>query len=165
MKTCPKCEKPGRFYRSKHTKDGLTSQCAECMKAYSAQRYADNPARQRASCRASYRRTPLRYKVRSEQWRRENPERYSTIQRNNVQRRRARLALVECTLTPAEWLAILEYFGHACAYCLRMGLPLEQEHVIPISRGGGHTANNVIPACRGCNAGKLDKPIFMMAAT
>ena len=30
-------------------------------------------------------------------------------------------------------------------------MKLEQEHVIPISRGGAHTAENVVPSCTTCN--------------
>lgn len=30
------------------------------------------------------------------------------------------------------------------------------------SRGGGHTADNVVPACRHCNAKKKDRPVFVM---
>ncbi|MDB4875733.1 MAG: hypothetical protein JWM41_2179 [Gemmatimonadetes bacterium] len=30
------------------------------------------------------------------------------------------------------------------------------DHVIPISRGGSHTRENVVPACRSCNSKKGD---------
>lgn len=65
-------------------------------------------------------------------------------------------------LTLPEWRGILEYFGYACAYCLRTDLPLEQEHIIPLSKGGEHSANNVVPACSGCNGFKKAKSIFVM---
>lgn len=73
----------------------------------------------------------------------------------------------ESTLTSAEWVEILEVFGRCCAYCLRPESEcgkLEQDHVVAISRGGGHTAENVVPACRHCNAKKKDRPVFVMAA-
>jgi 5-methylcytosine-specific restriction endonuclease McrA len=39
-----------------------------------------------------------------------------------------------------------------CQYC---GGPAENvDHVVPRSRGGGHTWDNVVAACRPCNARK-----------
>jgi len=49
---------------------------------------------------------------------------------------------------------ILEEHNHCCIYCGRNDLPLEQEHKIPVSRGGGYTADNIVPACRPCNIHK-----------
>jgi hypothetical protein len=96
------------------------------------------------------------YKAR---WRRANPAKMLVLD----QRRRARMAIVENTLTHAEWLEILEVFDHRCAYCNQKGLKLTMEHVIAISRGGGHTKENVVPACGRHNSKKHTKPVFMMA--
>lgn len=42
--------------------------------------------------------------------------------------------------------------GHRCQYCDR---PAENlDHVIPRSRGGAHTWENVVASCRTCNARK-----------
>ena len=95
-------------------------------------------------------------------WRAKNPERWRILSQNHAELRRARLKNVEATLTHDEWAEILEYFGHACAYCLKTGIKLEQEHIEPVARGGGHTADNVIPACRSCNATKHDRGILCM---
>ena len=73
-----------------------------------------------------------------------------------------RLANVENTLTTEEWKAILEYFNHRCAYCRRAGLKLTKDHVIAIVRGGGHTAENVVPACQRCNSMKSSGLVFVM---
>jgi len=54
-------------------------------------------------------------------------------------------------LTAEEWLSILEDHGGACAYCGRTDKKLCMEHVIPISRGGNHTKDNVVPSCHRCN--------------
>lgn len=45
--------------------------------------------------------------------------------------------------------------GHTCQYC---GLAAESiDHVIPRSRGGEHTWDNVVAACRRCNTLKRDR--------
>ena len=44
--------------------------------------------------------------------------------------------------------------GHRCQYC---NAPAENiDHVIPRSKGGLHTWENVVAACRPCNARKMD---------
>ncbi len=45
--------------------------------------------------------------------------------------------------------------GHRCQYC---NAPAENiDHVIPRSKGGTHTWENVVAACRPCNARKMDR--------
>jgi len=72
-------------------------------------------------------------------------------------RRRSRRMKAPTTLTPNEWHLILERYNRCCAYC---GKPesevgtLAQDHVYPISRGGGYTALNIVPACKSCNSRK-----------
>ena len=45
--------------------------------------------------------------------------------------------------------------GHRCEYCHApeavFNLPLEVEHIVPVSRGGDDTAANWALACRACN--------------
>lgn len=61
-----------------------------------------------------------------------------------------------------DWFLILEVFGHRCAYCLRGDVKLTMDHVIPISKGGEHTSDNIIPACTSCNSKKNNRLIFTM---
>ncbi len=75
-------------------------------------------------------------------------------------RRRAKMAQVECTLTWQEWVEILEANRYRCYYCHREFGPRrkpEQDHKTAVSKGGGHTKENVVPACRYCNASKNDR--------
>lgn len=67
-------------------------------------------------------------------------------------------------VTRAEWAAICEAYDDCCAFCGRRchrqrhvtADKLTQEHLTPVSRGGAHTAVNVVPACYQCNATKRD---------
>lgn len=50
---------------------------------------------------------------------------------------------------------VLARDGYACQYC---GSGAETvDHVVPRSRGGRHTWDNVVAACRRCNGGKRDR--------
>jgi 5-methylcytosine-specific restriction endonuclease McrA len=106
-------------------------------------------------------------------WTKANPEKRRAYARKWIaanrwltclysQNRRAREQLVAHTLTLAEWRAILDYFGHACAYCLRGNVKLTIEHVVPIIEGGPHSAENVVPACASCNSTKGRRSILTM---
>jgi 5-methylcytosine-specific restriction endonuclease McrA len=46
---------------------------------------------------------------------------------------------------------------HACQYCSRRGNDLTLDHVLPRSRGGPTSWENVVACCRGCNAKKRDR--------
>ncbi|HZD65682.1 MAG TPA: HNH endonuclease [Acidimicrobiales bacterium] len=51
--------------------------------------------------------------------------------------------------------AVFARDGHRCQYC---GAAAESiDHVIPRSRGGTHTWDNVVAACRPCNTRKEDQ--------
>ncbi len=46
--------------------------------------------------------------------------------------------------------------NHTCQYC-GSTKHLTLDHVIPRSKGGGHTWDNVVTACQTCNATKADR--------
>ncbi|GIG39251.1 HNH endonuclease [Cellulomonas phragmiteti] len=46
-----------------------------------------------------------------------------------------------------------------CAYCGAVGRPLQRDCVLPVSRGGRYTADNVVPACGSCNASKCNAEV------
>ena len=51
--------------------------------------------------------------------------------------------------------AVFARDGHRCQYC---GASAENiDHVVPRSRGGRHTWDNVVAACRRCNTRKEDR--------
>lgn len=62
-------------------------------------------------------------------------------------------------LTITEWKIILATYNNACAYCGATNKKLEKDHIIPISKGGKHAKENVVPACRSCNSRKGAKLI------
>jgi 5-methylcytosine-specific restriction endonuclease McrA len=110
---------------------------------------AANPAKHTAANQRYYREHREAVLARIEVWRLQNPER----KRGYLRQRRARLRGDAGQITAAEWQAVLAAYHHCCAYCGASG-PLEQDHVIPVARGGRHTMHNVVPACRSCNATK-----------
>ena len=47
--------------------------------------------------------------------------------------------------------------AHTCAYCGRRSSDLTLDHVIPRSRGGHNTWDNLVSACQDCNHRKADR--------
>jgi hypothetical protein len=157
----------------------------EKMRAKARAQYAANPERARLAARAWYAANreravaaarawgaanPEKVRAASRAWNAANPEQRAAMNRawaaNNPgavvassARRRARLAAVEVNdLTRDEWDAILAAADGRCAYCGKRR-KLTMDHVIPISKGGHHTASNVIAACGPCNSSKGAGPV------
>ena len=65
---------------------------------------------------------------------------------------------VEHDLSSDQWEALKEAWG-GCAYCGATGVPLQRDCVLPISRGGRYTLDNIAPACRSCNASKWNQEV------
>jgi 5-methylcytosine-specific restriction endonuclease McrA len=91
-----------------------------------------------------------------------------------ARKRRRRFLAADNDLTPAQWTAIRAAWG-GCAYCGELDAALQKDCVLPLSRGGRYTVENVVPACRSCNASKsndevtgwlrrkrLDEPRFLL---
>ena len=78
-----------------------------------------------------------------------------------ARRRKRRVDAADNDLTPAQWAAILAAWN-GCAYCRAAASDagtLQRDCVLPISRGGRYTLDNVVPACRSCNASKCNEEV------
>lgn len=49
---------------------------------------------------------------------------------------------------------VLKRDNHTCRYCRSVDNPLTVDHVIPVALGGSDSPDNLVAACRDCNAGK-----------
>ena len=174
------------FFSTKKNKDGFFGQCKLCVAEYQKQ-YRTNNKEYIAKCKKQYRaehKGPTdernkqyraankerlrehdrqyrkqyyvtnkeRITERDKQWKKNHPE----LRRIADQRREARKRQLPATLTREQWQVIMDCFNNKCAYCGKKK-PLEQDHFIPLSKGGGYTHNNIIPACGSCNASKRDR--------
>jgi 5-methylcytosine-specific restriction endonuclease McrA len=91
-----------------------------------------------------------------------NPELFADWTRR---RRALKKGAVDVSFTRREWEAIKLAFGHRCAYCGTRPARLEQDHVIPLTRGDQHTATNIVPACGSCNRRKFTSLGWMPSGT
>lgn len=75
-----------------------------------------------------------------------------------ARRRRSRLARLEQDLDDAQWAALQAAWA-GCAYCGAEDRALQRDCVLPVSRGGRYTWENVVPACGSCNASKCNAEV------
>ena len=68
------------------------------------------------------------------------------------------MAAVEHDLSPEQWQALVTAWA-GCAYCGTAGVALQRDCVLPISRGGRYTLDNIAPACASCNACKCNDEV------
>src|ERR671910_2060855 len=75
-----------------------------------------------------------------------------------ARRRKRRMARVTHALTSEQRTALQEAWA-GCAYCGATDRPLQRDCVLPISRGGRYTLDNIAPACGSCNASKSNDEV------
>lgn len=65
------------------------------------------------------------------------------------------VAFVQAKSESASRIAILRRDRHTCTYCGRPGYTVD--HIVPKSRGGRYTWQNLVTACAECNVTKADR--------
>lgn len=108
-----------------------------------------HPAEHSAESRKFYARHKERIDARTLAYRRAHPD----VKRAAEHRRRARELGAGGSFTAAEWRDLVRRWGGRCAYCGAPGAS-EADHRIPLARGGSNSIDNILPACRRCNARK-----------
>ncbi|AHN84394.1 hypothetical protein SEABISCUIT_76 [Mycobacterium phage Seabiscuit] len=180
MKTCNRCweTKPlSEYHRNKKAKDGLLDQCKECKLAYMAKYHEDNRLELNVKQRLYYERN--RDKVVAKQREYAQAHRaekgaydraYKDSRRQSdplafriyAGRKRARLA--GASVEDFDSLDLELYWlcnGISAARCYYtgelLGPDFHLDHKTPLSRGGAHTLDNLVPCSPFANVGKKDR--------
>jgi len=132
----------------------------EKVKAYSKKYREENPEKEKARHKKWQKENPEKVKAYSKKWEKENPEKARASKRLKDSKRRAQKRNTQVEVITDELLK--EYWikknidPQRCFYC--EDRPYEHlEHCIPLSRGGTHTKDNLVPACASCNLSKGTK--------
>jgi len=106
--------------------------------------------------REQYRRYRSEHKLEYQEYMRlynkAHPEKHVEYNR----RRRAWLAGSDGNFTEEEFKLLCKAFDNKCVYC-HQELPLTPDHIVPLSKGGGNSIENITPACLSCNCRKKDR--------
>ena len=147
-KKCTEClevKNISDFYKARSTKDRFTNLCKICYKEKVLARYWKNPEPKREYSRNKYRENPPKEYIK--QWRRNNPEKLRTYERNRKSLKKHNGGKV----TEKQWRSVLEKYGNKCLYPNCENTDITQDHVIPLSRGGMHSVDNLQPLCKKHN--------------
>ena len=68
-------------------------------------------------------------------------------------RRRALCYNAPGSFTPDEFISKCLQYNNKCVYCGKV-TKLTPDHVLPLSRGGSNSIQNILPACKHCNSAK-----------
>lgn len=123
------------FYPSRRGRGNVSAYCKVCYK----ERYYD---------RAKARERTAAYRVR-------HSERWKALHRLHMHKRRSLMTALNDGSVTDDVLRRL-YAQRICSYC---GKPTEKrlrtiDHIMPLVRGGRHTAGNLTMACFACNSSK-----------
>ena len=119
-----------------------------------ARLYAKNPNKYRAKAAASRAANPGKVSQAMKTWRSKNPDKVL----EHVNLRRARI-LNAPRSEMIDRAAIIARDKGKCYLCGKepKGWHLTLDHMVPLSRGGDHTPENLRVCCRKCNNAKSDK--------
>lgn len=176
MRRCAACrvEKAlDAFYLDKHKPLGRGYRCRDCEREYRKRLDWDRKNRdrrrvldrarwaKRKSSQVAYRAANAdRYReLDGQRYERDKPKRLE-LARTHSKQRRARLRGCAGSVSKSQWDEILEMFDRRCAFCLSKLEKPTLDHFTPLSRGGDHSPENVVPACDRCNKRKHARQII-----
>lgn len=170
MKSCFRCKKEfpktlEYFHRKRQHE--FTSNCRKCTAEILKIKYHNNPEylqkmkENSKKTRIKNREKIIKYLNEYYQLHKEEAKANAIIYRKEhaeelkvtKQRKRAEKRKLPRTLNIAQWRLIIQEFNNRCAYCGEEK-NLTHDHFIPISKKGGYTDLNIIPACFNCNSSK-----------
>lgn len=164
MKRCSRCKQTvsmSEFDKDENRSDGLNCQCNQCRFCSTQQNrnkhrewLQKNAESQRAQALKRYHGDP------------------QAANQARVKRDRANLAALKARrykylakkeqcegfFTAQEWLDMCAHYNHRCAMCGEEK-PLTIDHIIPRSKKGPNTINNIQPLCAECNARKGNRTL------
>jgi len=186
-KVCSRCNKElllSEFNKDQSKKDGLQVWCRTCQAEYKKLWKKENPDKVKHEKKKYRIAHPEAFKkwvennkeyfkqymkeyygdsekrsvilTRNRKWKKENRDKVKL----NKRQRKAKERGVINTLTPEQWLKILEMQNNRCAICdkkfTRKNKPT-MDHIIPLSHGYGLTFENTRAVCHSCYASKSNK--------
>ena len=164
-RTCTKCKKRlplNSFHRDKTATGGFRAKCKKCRIDRVKDWYQDNIDRQRKRANIRRKADPEKERIKeAERYKRDREKRIALATEHSHRRKARKLnTVVEKGISV---LSLKKKHGTKCHYCEKEmdfkkgvgrkfnGDMATIEHLIPLARGGEHTFENTVLACRFCN--------------
>ncbi len=164
MKYCPRCDKDQpleEFNKNKNRYDGYQGYCRPCQKSRNAEWIAEHRERYLAQKKARYLKNKEKHNEGVRRWQKQNPDKmaaiYARYSQNNKEKvylknNKRRVRVKDATFVILDKEIKRLYSGN----CIHCGATenTTMDHLIPVSRGGGHSIGNLVPMCKSCNSSK-----------
>lgn len=165
--TCKKLKDLSEFNKRSTAKDGHKPYCRVCASEANRKRYLQPGQKESSVARvADWRKSNPDARQREylnnretripkiKEWQQNNPDKVRVYKKNNKHRRRT--ATQTGIITPQEWYDLCAKYGGVCLRC-KETKPLTMDHIVPLSKGGLHSIENIQPLCGRCNSIKHTK--------
>ena len=188
---CGETKSVSEFHKQQQSPDGYRPRCKVCRKAETEAWYVANREAVKARSKAwrethreqyakmmrEWRAKNKDYKRRLDRsWRDRNREHVRQRERlyqqahpehakNQKARRRIQQGAEIHPITAAEWQMLKDRYEGCCAYCGVEEPRPTMDHVVPLKKGGGHTVDNIVPACGPCNRAKSTMSVMEFLAS
>ena len=143
------------FYAHPQGKLGLNNVCKACqkVKARKSELARKDTPEYRQNAAAKARRMHHKHRdarlENARRWKAANPGKCLEY----TKKRNARLA--NGSYTAEEWAKKLSEYAGTCHWCKQpISDGVVTDHLIPVSRGGRNTIDNIVPSCHSCNQSK-----------
>jgi 5-methylcytosine-specific restriction endonuclease McrA len=170
-RTCSQCNERlpiSDFHKDKAATDGLRSKCKKCRISNVKSWYSDNRERQSTKERIRRQANPEKYAEKEAiRYEKDKDKRLLlATEHSHLRKARKKKAKTERGISK---LSLKKIFGTKCYYCgIEMDFSTGSgrkfnrsmatiEHLIPLAKGGEHTFENTVLACRHCNISKNSK--------
>lgn len=172
MKICTNCKillSLLCFYKNKNTKDGMSYFCKRChkektkkykkskrrIKIDNEKRYAKHKNKILEKNREYYYKNKNKIHSKQKEWRKVNKE--SIYLRNRARK----LKIKEFDKVSQDFINKIKTEILNCVYC---NIKLDDinrhiDHIVPLSKGGKHSPNNITLCCKTCNLSKGSKQL------
>jgi len=140
MKCCKDCNLPQELEASfrflKH-RNNYCNSCNNCVRARQLLYRQNNR---------------WRYNESSKKWAKRNPEAGRVASKN----RKALKRNAKGTFKTNERISLKDHFNYTCLMCGKSEpeIKLTVDHVLPLSKGGSNSIENIQPLCHSCNSSK-----------
>jgi len=152
MKHCPRCKSMkelNQFSKNKNRKDGLEWQCKDCVK----ENYNLKKDQIKEKYKIYYLNNKDKISLSQKKYRESNIK--SILFRNRLRKLKLKNKIKTIDINN-----LLIKYNHCCCYCgISIKNNLHIDHKIPLSRGGQHSIDNLVPSCKKCNLSKGSKLI------